>query len=246
MGSKINNPTFFHSNLIIGGTDRKRRETASSLAKKEMGEGIKIIPGVDFLELETPEDKTTISIEEIRNLQSRLSLRPYQSKVKAAIIYEAQKASPEAQNCLLKTLEEPPRHSLIILTAPEKDSLLPTIVSRCRLIDLGGRGKEGTGNTLASLETILKMSKGERLSFVDNNKTELNERETAIEHIDSWLSEAHQGLVAEPENATYLKVGKECLVMKETLATVNVNVRLALETLLITLPYRHCEPRIRR
>lgn len=236
MRSKFDNPTFFHSNLFVGGTERERREEAYSLAKKEMGEGIKILSGVDLLELTTPEDKATISIDEIRNLQSRLSLRPYQSKVKAAIIYEAQKASLEAQNCLLKTLEEPPRHSLIILTAPEKESLLPTIVSRCRLIDLGWRVKEGTGNILASLGAIIKMSKGDRLVFVDKNKTELNEREIVIEHIDSWLSEAHQQIVAEPENAIYLKVAKECLVMKETLATVNVNVRLALETLLINLP----------
>lgn len=236
MGSKVDNPTFFHSNLFVGATVQKRREEAIFLAKKEMGEGIKIIPGVDLLELETPEDKTTISIEEIRSLQSGLSLRPYQSKVKAAIIYEAQKASPEAQNCLLKTLEEPPQHSLIILTAPEKESLLPTIVSRCRLIDLGARIKEGTGNILSSLETILKMSKSERLSFVDKNKSELNERETAIEHLDTWLSEAHRKILESPENSAWLTSSKELLRMKETLASINVNVRLAFETLLISLP----------
>jgi len=75
-----------------------------------------------------------IGIKEVRDLQHKLSLSPYEFSHKIAIIEEAAVLSDEAASALLKTLEEPSSHSLIILISSFWQTVLPTIISRCQLI----------------------------------------------------------------------------------------------------------------
>lgn len=75
-----------------------------------------------------------IKVDQIRTLCGKLTLKPYEANVRFAIISDAHKLNPEAGNTLLKTLEEPPAHTVFILTALQTSDLLPTIVSRCRPI----------------------------------------------------------------------------------------------------------------
>ncbi len=79
-------------------------------------------------------DKRDISIEQLREMQRTLSLRPYEAPRKACIIEPAERMSVNAANSLLKTLEEPPGDALIILLTENAGMLLPTIRSRCQLI----------------------------------------------------------------------------------------------------------------
>ena len=83
----------------------------------------------DYKEIE-PEGKT-IKIEQIRNMQEHLLEKPIISNKKLYIIDNAETMSEEAQNCLLKTLEEPPQHAIIILITSNENKLLQTIKSRC-------------------------------------------------------------------------------------------------------------------
>lgn len=73
-----------------------------------------------------------IRIDQIRSLGRTLALKPYEAKVRAVIISDAQTMNPEAGNALLKSLEEPPERTIFILTAIQTSDLLPTIVSRCQ------------------------------------------------------------------------------------------------------------------
>jgi len=75
-----------------------------------------------------------ISITQIRALQKEISLKTYEGKFKVFVILEAEGMTTEAANSLLKTLEEPPQESLIILTATSVSGLLSTIISRCHLV----------------------------------------------------------------------------------------------------------------
>ncbi len=72
-----------------------------------------------------------IRVEQIRGLQERISLRGLESKRKVAIITSAHRMNDQAQNAFLKTLEEPPSDTTLILVAAAMDRLLPTIRSRC-------------------------------------------------------------------------------------------------------------------
>ncbi len=79
-------------------------------------------------------DAKSVKIEAIRNLQKEANLRPYEGKIKVFIIDNAHNLTPEAANALLKVLEEPPKHSLIILISSKTSVLFKTIVSRCQII----------------------------------------------------------------------------------------------------------------
>jgi DNA polymerase-3 subunit delta' len=79
-------------------------------------------------------DKRDISIDQLREIQRELSLRPYEAPRKACILEPAERMSVNAANSLLKTLEEPPGNAIIILLTENADMLLPTIRSRCQLI----------------------------------------------------------------------------------------------------------------
>ncbi len=73
---------------------------------------------------------TNIGIEDIRGIQKDIFIRPVYSTRKIYIIIDANKMTIQAQNCLLKMLEEPPRFTCFILTASKYDSILETIQSR--------------------------------------------------------------------------------------------------------------------
>jgi DNA polymerase III subunit delta' len=81
-------------------------------------------------------DAQEISIEQIKDLQQHASLPPYEGSYKVFIITEAERLSPEASNRLLKTLEEPPAHVVIIILASAEQGLLPTVISRCHRLEL--------------------------------------------------------------------------------------------------------------
>jgi DNA polymerase-3 subunit delta' len=77
-----------------------------------------------------------IKVDQIRNLQRSLSLSPYEAKFRIALLLNFQRANANAQNALLKTLEEAPKQVILLLTADSPDNLLPTIASRCEILRL--------------------------------------------------------------------------------------------------------------
>jgi len=98
----------------------------------------------------------------IRPVQSFLARRGLIDGKKVVIIDDAQKMSPQAQNCLLKTLEEPPEDSVIILVASDAESLFPTIVSRCQVV----RFKRLTAAEMSEAMTDLVGDTGDRASII--------------------------------------------------------------------------------
>lgn len=82
-----------------------------------------------------PEGTNEIKIDQVRDLQRRLRLRPVRARYKVAILDEAHHLNLPAQNAMLKTLEEPPGSVLLILVASNAAGLLPTVLSRCQRIN---------------------------------------------------------------------------------------------------------------
>ena len=76
----------------------------------------------------------------VRDLVSALALRPVEGPVRVAIIERAHRLSEDAQHALLKTLEEPPPDTCIVLCADDEDALLETVRSRCARVRLGPAG----------------------------------------------------------------------------------------------------------
>ena len=77
-----------------------------------------------------------LKVEQVRELSQTLSLLPYDAAYRVALLLRFQEANANAQNALLKTLEEAPARVVLLLTADLPDDLLPTIVSRCEVMRL--------------------------------------------------------------------------------------------------------------
>ncbi|MEA1939072.1 MAG: DNA polymerase III subunit delta' C-terminal domain-containing protein [Candidatus Caldatribacteriota bacterium] len=78
--------------------------------------------------------KNSIRIDQIRELRREITLKPFENRKKIYIIDKAEEMTIDAENCLLKTIEEPPNYAIIILICSNMDSILPTIISRCQLL----------------------------------------------------------------------------------------------------------------
>lgn len=88
-------------------------------------------------------EKASISVDDIRNqLNNDVLIKPYSSKYKVYIIDEAEKLTEQAQNALLKTIEEPPEYAVILLLTNNSNLFLETIVSRCVNLNLKAVPKE--------------------------------------------------------------------------------------------------------
>jgi len=84
-----------------------------------------------------------ISVDDIRQqINNDIAIKPYNSKYKIYIVDEAEKMNVQAQNALLKTIEEPPVYGIILLLTTNADSFLPTILSRCITLNLKSVNEE--------------------------------------------------------------------------------------------------------
>lgn len=91
-------------------------------------------PDIIYLTHEKP---ATISVDDIRRqINNDITIKPYASPYKIYIIDEAEKMNVQAQNALLKTIEEPPAYGIILLLTTNADTFLPTILSRCITLNL--------------------------------------------------------------------------------------------------------------
>ncbi len=109
------------------------------------------------------EEKTNaIKIEQVRELQAEIMLRPLVAKYKVFIIDNAHILTKDAANCLLKTLEEPPGDSVLVLVSANPAALLPTILSRCQRINFLPLTAEEMAGLLPNRDGLDK----EQLSFL--------------------------------------------------------------------------------
>jgi len=96
----------------------------------------------------------TIKIDRVRELRRSLAYAPYESEIRVIVIEDVHTMRVEAANCLLKTLEEPPKNNLLILTAESSREVLPTIVSRCQVIPFYGLSTNDTAAILSEFSDI--------------------------------------------------------------------------------------------
>lgn len=101
------------------------------------------------------EKAKTFSVQEVRSLVQDVSIRPFSSERKIYIVPDAHLMRQEAQNALLKTLEEPPEYIVIILLAHTADAMLETIRSRCQMVELAAKDMEYDPELRRAAEEIL-------------------------------------------------------------------------------------------
>lgn len=129
----ISNGTVAHAYLIEGERGMGKMNLAMDFAACLVGDEKRVMernhPDVFIVEHEKPD---TIGIDDVRKgISDTVSIRPYLSDRKIYIVGEAEKMTQQAQNALLKTLEEPPEYVTILLLCTDEKALLETVLSRC-------------------------------------------------------------------------------------------------------------------
>ena len=138
-------------------------------------------------------DNNTIKIEQIRNMQEKIEEKPITSKKKVYIIVDSEYMTKEAQNCLLKTLEEPPEYATIILTTSNESKLLNTIKSRCIKVQFDSLSENEmrdflrkNSSIVESTQTFIEMSQGSigKLLHMEEDHQIYEQINTILENID--------------------------------------------------------------
>ncbi|MBI4101653.1 MAG: AAA family ATPase [Candidatus Nealsonbacteria bacterium] len=121
--------------LLFAGQDQLGKKTvALEFAKSLIKEEFRGDQHPDLILVGREAGESEIKIAQIRDLIWKLSLRPYSAPWKIAVLDEADRMTKDAQNCFLKTLEEPTLKTLVILVSSHPNQLLPTILSRCQIV----------------------------------------------------------------------------------------------------------------
>src|ERR1700724_3156696 len=148
-----------HAYLISGPPGSGKRDVAAELASTVNGANPSDVFSAKAREIlvAEPESKSRrIVIEQIRELEHTLQMRSTNGRRKVVIISEADRLQPQAANAFLKTLEEPPKNSLLLLLSALPEALPDTIVSRCISIFLAANGQEAELPERAELVDLLR------------------------------------------------------------------------------------------
>jgi DNA polymerase III subunit delta' len=224
--------------LIFGGNKDQREQKIVDIVNKEEGKTFEKIKELqdktDIFIIKIEENEKSIGISETREGIKFLREKPFSYKKKFLIILNSEKLTTQAQNSLLKTLEEPASFALIMLSAKTQNSLLGTIVSRCRLISVKeDKNKEIENESLISYKKIVKMTLGERLDYcLDISK---EEKEDVLDILESWVEEGRVEMLKDPKNLKLPQNIKRIIDIRNDLENSNVNVRLSLEALVLSL-----------
>jgi DNA polymerase III subunit delta' len=138
-----------HSFLFSGPEGSGKRRLVDEFYRTVNG---KMADQADFHGIEPESKSRKILVEQIRELEASLRLHATRAKVKFGVVYEADRLMPQAANAFLKTLEEPPDHSLLVLVTALPEALLDTIRSRC--IELSLRAPDAKALTVEETELV--------------------------------------------------------------------------------------------
>lgn len=178
------------------------------------------------------EEDQKLGVEQAKKIRAHLATKPYQGLNQAVVLLSADDLTVEAQNSLLKTLEEPPGKSIIILAVKSLDHLLPTLVSRCQIMYLD-YGVTDAGNSERYLDQIKKLEEGsldERFSFIDK----LENREELLPSLTQYFRDK---LVKNPADQNLISF-MEDLIQAQKWVDQNVTTRAILEYLMLKLPQK--------
>lgn len=179
--------------LIFSGSEKLgKKKIAFEFISSIFKDNITNHPDFTFV---SPEKKQ-IQIKQIRDIGWKLSLKPVKASVLAVVIDQAHLMTKEAQNCFLKTLEEPKSKSLLILITKHPKLLLPTIISRCQTIKFYPvqnqeiknylKTKKIKGEQIDSLTSISLGRPGMAIDYLDNLEV-LEKREKIIKKLTNII-----------------------------------------------------------
>jgi len=252
-----------HAYAFIGPPGAGRMTTALAFAEELLGSAARPHPDLHVIVPTPPESNPrgsrAIRINLIRELERRASLRPAMARRKVFIIDEAERMTDDTPQAFLKTLEEPPAATVIILILPRARAVPATLLSRCQVVRFAPRADAGATAARAPAVEILTEVRAQGVDALFR-RTDRLEREKAEGLVDAyWLfcrdllvakTGAPSGLLIDGARAEELAREAEGWTIDEIVAAIdvcrqardallrNVAPRLTLEIVLSRLALR--------
>lgn len=221
----------------------KSKNSRVKIIKQLIQDDLEILPkkdNPDYLQIECEEDKNTIGIDLIRGMSNFIIQKPFSHFFKAVLIIDSHKLTTQAQNALLKTLEETPSYAVIILESSKTSDLLPTIVSRCKHISISkGKSFQNAQNEDISKydSKIINNSLDEILMWVvELSKEDTNTIITTLQQ-ETQVSRATM-LDVKTSQRNKLYLSHNLRILNDTINdfnSLNINKKLALERMAMSL-----------
>ncbi|OGG20397.1 hypothetical protein A3D03_06150 [Candidatus Gottesmanbacteria bacterium RIFCSPHIGHO2_02_FULL_40_13] len=181
----------------------------------------------------------SIGIDQVREIKNKLRFKSYQKIINLIIINDIHKATAEAQNSLLKLLEEPPPDTLFLLTSANVELILETVVSRCKIekdttVHKDIRSDE---TTFVLLRQILQSSPGKRL-LISQKIT--GKKEESLKFLDSLLT-VMKNIMLNPHQDIGLTMEQISNMITKSLNArsyleKNINPKATLDILFLSFP----------
>ena len=177
--------TISHSYMFVGKSGIGKRLFAREFAKGLLGNfGKDILNYEDYKEIGPLEGKKIISVDQIREIIKEANELPTESKKRVFVIDEADKMNSEAQNSILKTLEEPPEYVVIILIVTNESKMLETIKSRCNIIKFDTLKESEIEKYLEQKELLDKSRKDVEIRLLNGSLENVNNLDSMLENYD--------------------------------------------------------------
>ena len=212
-----------HAFLIVGNNHEIRiREIEKRLAEYRISQW-------DTIRLP---DQPGVGIGDIRDFERYLQLTPQNSPAKAGVLTEIDRLTPVAQNALLKTLEEPPPKTYLLAETEHPEVLLPTILSRFSLVNLGATISSPVDEKITPefFEKLLQSSPGKKIQLIDPF---LATHDDAENFVSSLLTVAQQVLLKHPTQQLTTLIRN--LLAARSQLSVNVNPRLVVDNAVLSV-----------
>lgn len=166
-----------------------------------------------------------LGVEQARRIKEHFLLKPYQAKGRGVVVEDLSNITPDAQNALLKVIEEPPEEAILLFGTTSTHHLLPTFLSRCQIIEFGNTTDHIT--TFPDIEKLLTQDTAERFKLVEKT----DDKDALLSQL---LRYVEQELIKKPEYVHFAKIVLEM----ERFQKAHVNVRGILEYLMLILPQK--------
>ena len=189
------------------------------------------IPDVHILELK---EKNSIGIEDVKNFQSEMKFKPFEQNQQFGIIFESEKLTHQAQNALLKTLEESEDNTVYLLCVDNEKNLLQTIISRSQLIYL--TGKQSREESI-EIPNILSMNLVEQFGYVEEvSKSKVGSFEL-INNLEQYYKQILDENIINRDMKEIRRIKNNLLFLNDCRMKINANCnkRMVLESLVINL-----------
>lgn len=163
-----------------------------------------------------------LGIEQARQMKDHFMLKPYSAKGRAVVIEDLSGITVDAQNALLKIVEEPPTEAILLFGTTTVDHLLPTFLSRCQIIEMISDKREAD---LQELEKILRLGLEGRFKAVEKHTDKEQLFQLIVQYTEKELI----------KNPAFFRIAKEVLELEQW-QKARVNLRGILEYLMLILP----------